>query len=226
VEHVKTELSAFNPINQKRKRIQRGDPNESVNQKKPTPAPPKSHPASSAEPCRKCRRTNRTTPECRVRTNKCMWCGSPKHLIAACPRRLKAADKDAAKPLGPLRQGPLPSRVATVGRAFLMNKKEAATSGTVVTGTLFLNSKPFCVLFDSGTTHSFISTQSAIQLSLENRRMETNYTIKLPNDSVVECPLSYKLVPATTGGTTFPVDLIQFDLSDFGIILGMNWLHA
>jgi len=55
--------------------------------------------------------------------------------------------------------------------------------------------------------------------------METNYRIKLPNDSVVECPLSYKLAPITIGGTIFPVDLIQFDLSEFDIILGMNWLH-
>ena len=155
-----------------------------------------------------------------------MWCGSPEHLIIACPRRLQAVDKGAAKPLAPPRQGPPPSRPAVAGRAFVMNKKEAATSGTVVTGTLFLNSKPFCVLFDSGATHSFISTRSAKQLGLENRRMATSYRIKLPNNSVIECPLSYQLVPITIGETTFPVDLIQFDLSDFDIILGMNWLHS
>jgi len=101
-----------------------------------------------------------------------------------------------------------------------MNKKKATTSGTVVTGTLFLNLKPFCILFDSSATHSFISTRSAIQLSLENRRIETNYKIKLPNNSVIECPLSYELAPIIIGETTFPVDLIQSDLSDFDIILG------
>jgi len=42
---------------------------------------------------------------------------------------------------------------------------------------------------------------------------------------VIQRPISYKLVPITIGGTTFPVDLIQFDLSNFDIILGMNWLH-
>jgi len=34
------------------------------------------------------------------------------------------------------------------------------------------------------------------------------------------------LSPITIGETTFSVDLIQFDLSDFDVILGMNWLHA
>ena len=56
--------------------------------------------------------------------------------------------------------------------------------------------------------------------------MEINYRIKLPDDSVIECPISYKLVPITIGETTFPADLIQFDLSDIDIILRMNWLHT
>lgn len=106
-----------------------------------------------------------------------------------------------------------------------MSKKEAATSGMVVTGTLLLNSKSFYVLFDSGATHSFMSTLFAMQLHLEGRRTETNYRFKVPNDSVIEYPISYKLVPISTGGTTFSMDLIQFDLSNFDIILGMNWLQ-
>jgi len=39
---------------------------------------------------------------------------------------------------------------------------------------------------------------------------------------VVECPISYKLVPCTIGGTIFSGDLIQFDLPNFDIILGMT----
>jgi len=71
-----------------------------------------------------------------------------------------------------------------------------------------------------------MSTHPAMQWNLEDKRMETNYRIKQPNDTVIESPISYRLVPITIGGTTFPVDLIQFDLFDFYIILGMNWLHT
>jgi len=35
------------------------------------------------------------------------------------------------------RQRPSPARSAPVGRAYVTNKKEAATSGTIVTSTLF-----------------------------------------------------------------------------------------
>lgn len=57
-----------------------------------------------------------------------------------------------------------------------------------------------------------------MQLNLENMKVETNYRVKLPNGSIVECLVSYKLVPITI----VPGDLIQFDLSGFLIILGKN----
>jgi len=72
-------------------------------------------------------------PEYWVGTNECMWCRSPAHLIAVCPRRLKAIDKSAAKPLASPHQGALPPRPAIVGQAYVMSKKEVATSYTVVT---------------------------------------------------------------------------------------------
>jgi len=128
-----------------------------VNQKKPSHAPPISCPAGSIAPYTKCDRVNHTTPECRVRTNKCMWCRSPEHLIAACPRRMKAVDKGPVKPLAPPRLRAQPLRPTAVGQAYVMNKKKATTSATVVSKTVLLNSKSFCVLFDSGATHSFIS---------------------------------------------------------------------
>jgi len=104
VERVKTELRALNPINHKRKGFEQGTPSKSVNQnhKKPTPVSSKSRPVGLTAPCAKCGRTNHTTPKCRVGPNKCMWCGSPENLIAACPPRLEAVDKGAVKPLAPL----------------------------------------------------------------------------------------------------------------------------
>ena len=130
------------------------------------PIPPKSHPLGPTETCGKCRRTNYTSPECRVGTSECMWCGSLEHLIATCPRRLKVMDKGATKPLAPPHQGSPPPKLTVVGKVYMMSKNKATTSDTVVTRALFLNSKPFCVLFDSDATHPFISTQSAMQLNL------------------------------------------------------------
>jgi len=96
----------------------------------------------------------------------------------------------------------------------------------VVTGTLFLNSPPYCVLFDSGATHSFISGQTALQLNLDHAKIEVNYRTKLPNHSVIDYGNLYKHVPICLGKSIFPKNLIQFDQFDFDIILGINWFHA
>jgi len=59
-------------------------------------------------------------------------------------------------------------------------------------------------------------------LNLKNVKVETNYGIKVSNDSMVDCRITNKLIPITIGGVTFPRDMIQFHLLDFDIILGMN----
>jgi len=82
----------------------------------------------------------------------------------------------------------------------VLSKKEAATFGKVFTGALFLILKPFCVLIDSVATHSSTTTRYAMQLNLKNKEIETNYTIKLPNDSRVGYPNCYKLDLIAIGG--------------------------
>ena len=148
--------------------------------KKPTLAPPRSHTIGPVEPCGKCGWTNHTTLECWVGTNKCLWCGSTEHFITIYPQQLNTTNVGVARrppppcirpvpflrqgpPLQPHQgtappfcQGPSPARSTHVWRAYVINKKEAATSSKVVTGILFLNSIPFCVLFNSSATHSFL----------------------------------------------------------------------
>ena len=63
-----------------------------------------------------------------------------------------------------------------------------------------------------------------MQVNLENKEAKINYGIKLPKNSRVSCPISYKFVPITIGGIVFPGVLIQFDSSDFDIVLKMSWL--
>jgi len=148
---VKGELRTLNLGKQKRKWNDHSTSSENIVQKKPAAGPDEGRPATSKEPCAKCGRTNHTTAECCVDTNKCMRRRSPDHSIATFPRR--AVEKGVARPIPPPRQRNLPSKPSTARRAYIMSKKEAIISGTVVTGTLFLNSKPFYILFDSVVTH-------------------------------------------------------------------------
>jgi len=68
----------------------------------------------------------------------------------------------------------------------MINKKEATISSTIVTKTLFLNSKLFCILFDSGATHSFISIRATLQLNLEKDKELASCRISWPNGQMIE----------------------------------------
>ena len=93
----------------------------------------------------------------------------------------------------------------------MISKKEASNSSTMITGTLFLNFKPFSILFDSGATHSFISTRATLLLNLEGNKEEVDYRIGLPNRPVSKCSTLYRDVPIMIREEIFPGDLIQFD---------------
>jgi len=103
-----------------------------------------------SRPCGKCGRTNHTTPECRVGTNKCLWCGSQSTSL------LPALKTKSCRQELPL------LRPAAVGRAYVLGKKVAVTFDTVVSRTPFSISKPFCVLVDPIVVHSFTSTWYAM----------------------------------------------------------------
>ncbi|XP_057248908.1 uncharacterized protein LOC130590476 [Beta vulgaris subsp. vulgaris] len=48
--------------------------------------------------------------------------------------------------------------------------------------------------------------------------------ITIPSGEVVPCSSLYQDIPITILGSDLPADLIQFDLPDFDVILGMDWL--
>jgi len=121
VERVKNMLRALNPGNQKRKWNDCGTSSDNVASKKPVVTSAKSRIIGSPKRCGKCGRTNHRTLECHVGTNKCMWCGSIEHMIATCPRQLKAVEKRVVKPLVPPRQIPVPQKPPALGRAYKMS---------------------------------------------------------------------------------------------------------
>jgi len=61
-------------------------------------------------------------------------------------------------------------------------------------------------------------------LNIKGNKEEVDYTIGLPYRYITRCSTLYKDVLIMIGGRRFPRDLIQFNLSEFDVILGMDWL--
>ncbi|XP_074348976.1 uncharacterized protein LOC141688179 [Apium graveolens] len=109
-------------------------------------------------------------------------------------------------------------------RTFNMNIKDAIQSSEVVAGTLSVNNINAKVLFDSGATRSFISESFVGKLNYEIELLVEPLSIIVANQEQVSvksiCP-RYKV---EISGYSFPASLIPFQLGEFDVILGINWL--
>ncbi|XP_057246760.1 uncharacterized protein LOC130589511 [Beta vulgaris subsp. vulgaris] len=105
-----------------------------------------------------------------------------------------------------------------------MRQDEAENDDTVITGTFSIHSLPVHVLFDSGASHSFISPLFAKNLNLQPSCDFSSLSVALPTGETVRCRVMYRNCPIVLGKVEFLVDLVEFELSEFDVILGMNWL--
>jgi len=141
VERVKNELRMAHSVNPKKRWNEKANPAEGSLSKKPAVMKSKCQGSTpSRKHCTKCGRTNHDTSKYRVGTNCCFWCRDPRHLIANCPARTAQQNKDPA-PLK-ISKAPIPTTSHQVGRAYVINKKQADGAITVVTVRILLTPYP------------------------------------------------------------------------------------
>ncbi|KAL0559002.1 hypothetical protein IC582_003591 [Cucumis melo] len=151
---------------------------------------------------------------CLFGTRTCFKCRQEGHTADRCPLRLTgiAQNQGAGAP--------------HQGRVFATNRTEAEKAGTVVTGTLPVLGHYALVLFDSGSSHSFISSAFVSHARLEVEPLHHVLSVSTPSG---ECMLSKEKVKACQielAGHVIEVTLIILDMLDFDVILGMDWLAA
>ena len=105
-----------------------------------------------------------------------------------------------------------------------MHKEEAEDAPNVLTGTFSILTQPVDVLFDSGATHSFIFVKLVESLGLASTNKFSLLSLILPNGKTVMYEDLYKDCPLRMYEYEFMADLYGFDQTDFGVILGMDWL--
>ncbi|XP_074278054.1 uncharacterized protein LOC141601659 [Silene latifolia] len=111
----------------------------------------------------------------------------------------------------------------SAGKLFMVGKEVVENDTHIVSSTFSVNLKPSSVLFDSGATHSFVSCEHAKYLEL-NDPVLINDNVGIPSGDSVRCTKIYKDVKIKIGEVIFLVDLIEFPVGSFEIILGMDWL--
>ena len=117
------------------------------------------------------------------------------------------------------------AKTTRAGKLNVMGRSEANASQDVITGTFSIHSLPVKVLFDSGATYSFVLTKTLQKLATILGKVDTiDIPIVIPSGEIVQCSKRYLDVPIEIEGVQFNADLIEFELGDLEIILGMDWL--
>ncbi|KAL0534150.1 hypothetical protein IC582_028434 [Cucumis melo] len=182
-------------------------------EQQPVPKPFEAGEAARGKPlCTTCGKHH--LGRCLFGTRTCFKCRQEGHTADRCPLRLTgiAQNQGAGAP--------------HQGRVFATNRTEAEKAGTVVTGTLPVLGHYALVLFDSGSSHSFISSAFVSHARLEVEPLHHVLSVSTPSG---ECMLSKEKVKACQieiAGHVIEVTLIVLDMLDFDVILGMDWLAA
>ena len=93
-----------------------------------------------------------------------------------------------------------------------------------MTGHLTVANSNAYILFDSGATHSFISTAHANQLERAKDRISQTFRTSLPSGDVLVSTHWLHAVLVRVANKELYVDLIILDMYDYEIILGMDFL--
>jgi hypothetical protein len=104
-----------------------------------------------------------------------------------------------------------------------MTSDEAQQAQDVVLGKFLARSHPTTILFDSGASHSFITSSFVAKHNLPIANMKHIVLVSSPGGEMrtkLICPA----VSISTRGVDFLSNLILLDSKGIDIILGMDWL--
>jgi len=101
----------------------------------------------------------------------------------------------------------------------------AREAQNVVFGSILVNSTPATVLFDSGSSHSFISNKCVADHKMLMLEMKKPILVKSPRGKIKATHMCPK-VSLGIKGVNFKVNLIVLESLDIVVVLGRGWLTA
>nr|GFA73916.1 putative reverse transcriptase domain-containing protein [Tanacetum cinerariifolium] len=151
--------------------------------------------------------------ECRRAAGTCFKCGQTGHL-----------QKDCKKNTTTSISGQADKKPGASGRVFAMTEDQANKTLGTITGTLFIYGLAVFVLFDTGATHSVISSAFASRITTTPTLLDHVLCISTPMQDSVRITHVYRNLPLQFDDKIRKINALPLKMCEFDIILGMDWL--
>jgi hypothetical protein len=109
------------------------------------------------------------------------------------------------------------------GRVNFTTLFELPKGAPIMMGTFTIHHQPAIILFDSGTTHSFINSKLGTKVGLDYYPTKGAYMIVTPGGKIASNQIC-RNVPFQLGSNLVKTDLLVLDLEGMDILLGMDWM--
>ena len=123
-------------------------------------------------------------------------------------------------------RGPQARMSGIQGRVYAITPPTKSVDQPIIQGTFLLSRLWARVLFDSSASHSFIVASVVIELCLEVEALEEPLYVSSPIGIRVRIGMICRGCELEISGILLTVDLRVMDMSEFDVILGMDWLIA
>nr|GEY51621.1 hypothetical protein [Tanacetum cinerariifolium] len=149
--------------------------------------------------------------ECRRAAGTCFKCGQAGHLQKDCKKNTTASASGQAD-----------KNPGASGRVFTITEDHATKTSGTITGTLFIYGHAVFVLFDTGATHSVISSVFASRVTTTPTLLDHVLCISTPMQDSVPITHVYRNLPPQFDDKIRATNALPLDMCEFDIILGMD----
>nr|GFC74457.1 hypothetical protein [Tanacetum cinerariifolium] len=132
--------------------------------------------------------------------------------------------KDCKKNTTTSTSGQADKKPGASGRVFAITEGQAANTSGTITGTLFIYGHAVFVLFDTGATHSVISSSFASRITTTPTLLDHILCISTPMQDSVRITYVYRNLPLQFDDKIRAINAFPLDMCEFDLILGMDWL--